>query len=180
MYHVVDEGNGCRSFQRNPNRKVITKLDWSCVATSVEDFAKVICSKEDPREYAVERVLVDYDEGTIEQTAVYMPGGPEPVKTLPPVKQENTCDANLNTQGEGLCSGMTFVIPGKVNIFKNRDEFIAYVGIQGGKAAGSVSKNTNYLVNNDSQSTSSKNQKARDLCIPIITEEEFVDRFGRP
>ena len=42
MYHVVDEGNGCRSFQRNPNRKVITKLDWSCVATSVEDFAKGI------------------------------------------------------------------------------------------------------------------------------------------
>lgn len=176
----VGKGNGCLAFQRNPNRKVITKLDWSCVATSVEDFAKVICSKENPREYAVERVLVDYDTGTIEQTAVYMPGGPEPLKALPAVKQENSCDTNSHTKGEGLCSGMTFVITGKVNIFKNRDDFIAYVGIQGGKVAGSVSKNTNYLVNNDLQSTSSKNQKARELCVPIITEEEFVNRFGRP
>ena len=114
MYHVVDEGNGRLAFQRNPNRKVITKLDWSCVATSVEDFAKVICSKENPREYAVERVLVDYDTGTIEQTAVYMPGGPEPLKALPAVKQENSCDTNSHTKGEGLCSGMTFVITGKV------------------------------------------------------------------
>ena len=78
------------------------------------------------------------------------------------------------------CVGLTFVITGKVNVFKNRDAFIAYVESQGGKVSGSVSKNTNYLVNNDFDSTSSKNKKARELGIPIISEDEFVDRFGCP
>ena len=75
-YHIVDEGNGRRSCTGNPNYQGSVKLDWSCVADSVEDFAKLICSKENPREYAVERVLVDFEAGTTEQSAVYMPGGP--------------------------------------------------------------------------------------------------------
>ena len=78
------------------------------------------------------------------------------------------------------CEGLTFVITGKVNVFKNRDAFIAYVESQGGKVSGIVSKNTNYLVNNYFYSTSSKTKKARELGIPIISEDEFVDRFGCP
>lgn len=78
----------------------------------------------------------------------------------------------------GSCEGLTFVITGKVTQFKNRDAFVAYVESQGGKVTGSVSKNTNYLVNNDSESASSKNKKAKDLGIPILTEAEFVEKFG--
>ena len=82
--------------------------------------------------------------------------------------------------GEGSLSGKTFVITGDVHQFKNRDAFKAYVESQGGKVAGSVSKKTAYLVNNDVESTSSKNKKAKDLGIPIISEDAFVEMFGFP
>ena len=79
---------------------------------------------------------------------------------------------------EGALNGVTFVITGDVHSFKNRDEFKAFVEKNGGHVAGSVSKKTNFLVNNDINSTSSKNKKARELNIPIITEDEFIERFG--
>lgn len=75
------------------------------------------------------------------------------------------------------CAGLTFVVTGDVHHFKNRNELKAYVEQQGGKVTGSVSKSTNYLVNNDVESTSSKNQKAKSLGIPIISEDEFINRF---
>ena len=80
---------------------------------------------------------------------------------------------------EGTCIGLTFVITGDVHIFKNRDEFKAYVESAGGKVAGSVSGKTSFLVNNDVTSASSKNMKAKELNVPIISEDEFVERFGR-
>lgn len=69
----------------------------------------------------------------------------------------------------------TFVITGSVHIFKNRDEFKAFVESANGKVSGSVSKNTYALVNNDKASNSSKNKKAKELNIPIVTEEEFME-----
>ena len=77
-----------------------------------------------------------------------------------------------------LCEGLTFVITGDVHHYKNRNELKAYIESQKGKVTGSVSKSTSYLINNDLQSTSSKNQKANVLQIPIISEEEFLERFG--
>ena len=73
--------------------------------------------------------------------------------------------------------GMTFVITGKLKSFKNRDELKAVIESKGGKVAGSVSKNTNYLINNDNLSTTAKNKKAQELGIPIITEETFLKNF---
>ena len=70
-------------------------------------------------------------------------------------------------------AGKTFVISGSVHIWKNRDELKAFIEHNGGKAAGSVSSKTDYLINNDNKSTSSKNKKAQELGVPIITEEEF-------
>lgn len=78
----------------------------------------------------------------------------------------------------GTCEGLTFVITGDVHHYKNRAEFKAFVESQNGVVTGSVSKKTNYLVNNDVESTSSKNQKAKALGIPIISEDEFVEMFG--
>ena len=78
----------------------------------------------------------------------------------------------------GSCAGLSFVITGDVHHYKNRDEFKAYVESQGGKVTGSVSKKTAYLVNNDVESASSKNRKAKELGIPIISEDTFIEQFG--
>lgn len=76
------------------------------------------------------------------------------------------------------CKGLVFVVTGDVHHYKNRNELKAYIESQGGKVTGSVSKSTSYLINNDVTSTSSKNQKAHQFNIPIISEDEFVERFG--
>lgn len=68
-----------------------------------------------------------------------------------------------------------FVITGSLNHFKNRDELVSKIEEMGGKVSGSVSAKTSYLINNDTTSNSSKNKKAKDLNIPIISEQEFVD-----
>ena len=72
---------------------------------------------------------------------------------------------------------LTFCITGKVHIWKNRDELSAEIEKLGGKVTGSVSKNTNYLINNDVNSTSVKNNKAKELGIQIISEEDFKKIF---
>lgn len=78
-----------------------------------------------------------------------------------------------NTQNNAL-KGKTFVITGKLIHFKNRDELVKKIEAYGGKVAGSVSKNTDYLINNDVNSTSGKNKKAKELGVKIITEEQFL------
>ena len=88
-------------------------------------------------------------------------------------------EAEPVTEVKGSCAGLTFVITGDVHSFKNRDAFKAYVEANGGKVAGSVSKKTHFLVNNDVESTSSKNVKARELGIPILSEDDFIAQFGQ-
>ena len=77
----------------------------------------------------------------------------------------------------GRCAGLVFVITGDVHDFANRAAFKEYVESEGGAVAGSVSSKTSFLVNNDSASRSSKNRKAAELGIPVITEDEFIARF---
>ncbi len=77
----------------------------------------------------------------------------------------------------GSCKGLNFVITGDVRSFRNRDEFKAFVESQGGRVSGSVTGKTDYLVNNDITSASSKNKKAKELGIPVITEAEFLEKF---
>ena len=79
---------------------------------------------------------------------------------------------------ENNLDGLTFVITGKLNHFKNRDAIKDKIESLGGKVTGSVSKNTNYLINNDKESTSSKNKSAKTLNIPILSEEDFIEMFG--
>ena len=76
--------------------------------------------------------------------------------------------------GEQTFAGMNFVITGSVEHFANRNEVKALIEFKGGKVTGSVTSKTNYLINNNVESTSSKNKKAKDLGIPIITEEDFL------
>lgn len=73
-----------------------------------------------------------------------------------------------------IFNDMVFVVTGSVNIFANRNEVKSVVEKYGGKVTGSVTSKTNYLINNDIASSSSKNKKAKELGVPIITEEEFI------
>ncbi len=89
-------------------------------------------------------------------------------------KEEETAD------GQKL-AGVNFVITGSVEHFANRAEVKEEIEKRGGKVTGSVTSKTNYLINNDVNSTSSKNRKARELGIPIISEEEFLKMLeGQP
>ena len=73
-----------------------------------------------------------------------------------------------------IFAGVTFVITGSVTHFANRNEMKALIESLGGKVTGSVTGKTTYLINNDTMSNSSKNKKAKELGIPIISEEEFL------
>ena len=88
---------------------------------------------------------------------------------LAEIKLEKT-----ESSAAAVFDGKTFVITGSVLQFKNRNELKAFIEERGGKVAGSVSRNTDYLINNDNMSSSSKNKTAKELGIPIITEEEFL------
>ena len=89
--------------------------------------------------------------------------------TIPEVKEE--------TQTTKTLDGITVVITGKLKHYKNRAALQQAIEQAGGKVVGSVSKNTNYLINNDNTSTSTKNLTAQKLNVPIITEEEFITKF---
>lgn len=84
----------------------------------------------------------------------------------------------ISQNSESPILNKTFVVTGDVNHFKNRKELQAKIEELGGKVTSSVSKNTDYLINNDSESASSKNKKAKELEIPILTEEQFLEMIG--
>ncbi len=74
-------------------------------------------------------------------------------------------------------SGKTFVVTGSLNNYENRNQLKEFIENAGGKVSGSVSSKTDFLINNDIASNSSKNKTAKELGVPIITEEEFIERF---
>ena len=96
---------------------------------------------------------------------------------------ENIFDKLLNeisiesdsSSAENIYENMVFVITGSVEKFSNRNELKAYIEDRGGKVTGSVTSNTTYLINNDVTSNSSKNKKAKELGVKIISEEEFLN-----
>ena len=90
---------------------------------------------------------------------------------------ELTFEAGDEESSEGAdeaFAGMNFVITGSLEHFKNRKELQELIERRGGKVNGSVTSKTNYLINNDVASSSSKNKKARELGVPILSEEEFL------
>lgn len=82
------------------------------------------------------------------------------------------------TSAEQVFAGKTFVITGSVEHFSNRSEAKEFIEARGGKVTGSVTKKTDYLINNDKTSASSKNKKAQELGIPILSEEDFLELAG--
>lgn len=86
--------------------------------------------------------------------------------------QEETVDESQLT-----LNGKVFVITGSLNQFGNRNELKNLIETRGGKVTGSVTSKTDYLINNDTMSSSSKNKKAKELGVEIISEQDFLDRF---
>lgn len=87
---------------------------------------------------------------------------------------QNKIEANNNNK---KLENLTFCITGKITNWKNRDGLVKYIEDLGGKCVGSVSANVNYLINNDIESTSAKNKKAKELNIEIINEQTFIKKF---
>ena len=83
-------------------------------------------------------------------------------------------DEESSEDADEAFAGMNFVITGSLEHFKNRKELQELIERRGGKVTGSVTSKTNYLINNDVASSSSKNKKARELGVPILSEEEFL------
>ena len=99
----------------------------------------------------------------------------ENLKTVAELMKVLTLDETFEAPSAGPLAGLTFVITGKVSRFANRDAVKAAVEAAGGKTASAVSSRTDYLINNDIHSKSSKNKKAKELNVSIITEEEFLN-----
>ena len=130
--------------------KIIKKFQWS----NLEDFGE-----------GMSRSIKEYFDDSFNLSMV------EHLSSLMDFEIPNkTNTSTLNDK--------TFVITGKVNHFKNRDELKTKIEELGGKVSGSVSKNTSYLINNDVNSTTGKNKKAKDLGVPIISEDDFLKLIG--
>ena len=98
--------------------------------------------------------------------------------TMEELAKEFTFKKEKNNSSSVDLSRKTFVITGSLIHYKNRDELVSIIESMGGKVSGSVSTKTSYLINNDTQSSSSKNQKAKQLNIPIISEEDFINMIS--
>ena len=90
-----------------------------------------------------------------------------------------TIEEELTENGDNSLEGKIFVITGSVEHFANRKELQALIESKGGKATGSVTSKTSYLINNDVTSNSSKNKKAKELGVPIISELDFLQLIGQ-
>ena len=91
---------------------------------------------------------------------------------------ELTIENEAENTEAAIFAGMTFVITGSVQHFASRKELQAFIEARGGKATSSVTAKTTYLINNDVTSNSSKNKKAKELGIPIISEQDFLSMMG--
>lgn len=89
-----------------------------------------------------------------------------------------TFEAGANQNTDDSLNSKSFVVTGKVFRFKNRDEVKAEIEKRGGKVTGSVTKSTYALINNDIESNSSKNKKAKELGVKIITEDQLIEMLG--
>ncbi len=184
------EGFGKRSFEKlvqaaeNAKKTTVAKFVYSLGIPNIGlSNAKMVCKYMDNDfervRHASKEELVEIDgigEVIAESFANFFeePGNNKIVDDLLEViefEKEQT-----NPEEEDM-AGINFVITGKVNIFANRNSVKEIIEARGGKVTGSVTSKTNFLINNDVLSNSSKNKKAKELDIPIITEEEFIKKF---
>ena len=147
--------------------------------------AKLICKhfKEDFDEIKQageeDYIVIDQIGPMIAQAMVSYFHTPHNQEILKHLSQYVQFEKKEQTQTEQILEGKTFVVTGSLKHFTNRKQLKEEIEQMGGKVTGSVSKKTNYLINNDKDSQSSKNQKAKELEIPILNEEDFLKLIGR-
>lgn len=141
----------CKEFDNDLDRLISADIDE---LTGIDGVGEVIAES-----------FISYfaDEKNMEEYRNLM----KELEIVNEVISENDKNENVNNK--------IFVITGSLNHFENRNALKDVIEKMGGKVTGSVSKNTNYLINNDALSTSSKNKKAKELGVKIITEEEFLE-----
>lgn len=155
----------------------ISSLGIPLVGRTVsKELVKYIDTYEEFRQMAEEKFDFSVYDGFAESktSAIWNFDFTEADKVYPYLylkKEEKTAESNMS------CENLKVVITGKLKQFKNRDAFKACIEEHGGKVVDSVSKNTSYLINNDTESSSTKNQSAKKLGIPILSEQEFIEKF---
>ena len=158
----------------------ILHLDWEMVqewsaCDVIADFEKAVGDMDGDITDA-EVVRAYGMEGTVEHL--------EYVEVHNGSRMSVLCDDNMLYYGQEeekeSCEGLKFVVTGKLKHFENREAMVECIEKLGGTVSDSVSKNTDFLICNDPDSTSSKMKKAKTLCVPVLTEEGFIRRFADP
>jgi DNA ligase (NAD+) len=120
----------------------------------------------------------NFDEYTMNLNPVFYFANEKHVEELKRLLEELEIPQEEKSAEAQIFENVTFVITGSVEHFANRNEVKEVIESKGGKVTGSVTAKTNYLINNDVNSTSSKNKKEKELGIPIITEAEFLEMLN--
>lgn len=181
------EGFGEKSYlnlQESIEKARVTTLPKVIYSLGIANIglanAKMICKE---LQYDVERLLTATEEelneiagvgGVIAKAFVDYFRDEKQVNRFRRLLSELYIPQEKINEQEQIFAHMNFVVTGSVEHFENRNEIKELIESKGGKVTGSVTSKTNYLINNDVNSTSSKNKKARELGISIISEEEFV------
>lgn len=199
LYHLSDyretiiemDGFGERSYEKlitaleNSRQTTLAKFIYSLGISNIGlSNAKMICNAlgndlEHIRHATVEELTaIDGVGDVIARSFADYFASPEHNKTVDDLLQEITLETvQTDSQAQDL-SGLVFVITGSLEHFENRSALKETIENAGGKVTGSVTQKTSYLINNDIASTSSKNKKAKELGVPIITEEQAMEQFG--
>ena len=181
------DGFGEKSYQKllrnieNARKTTLARLIYSLGIPNIGSAnAKVICKAfgDDPKraEEATEEELVEIQGigGIMAKTYVEYFADPKHREIYRRLLDEVELQKEVVTEDSQKFAGINFVITGSVEHFANRAEVKAEIEKRGGKVTGSVTSKTGYLINNDVNSTSSKNKKARELGVPIISEETLI------
>lgn len=185
------EGFGEKSYRNlvgNAEKARTTTLPRVIYALGIANIglanAKVICKE---FRYDAEAMLRATEEelneipgvgGVIAKTFVDYFASEQHVRQFRDLLKELVIPEETVEEKKQIFAGVNFVITGSVEHFANRGEVKELIESLGGKVTGSVTSKTNYLINNDAASSSSKNKKANELGIPIISEERFLEMAG--
>lgn len=185
---VEMEGMGQRSYENLKNsiekakNVTLPKFIYSLGILNIGlSTAKLICKEFgddfDKMRHAAKEELVAIDGigEVIADTFIQYFAKEENIELVEDLLSVITIDtAKKEVEGGMIFEGMQFVITGSVEHFANRNEMKAWIEERGGKVTGSVTSKTTYLINNDTESTSSKNKKAKELNVPILSEKELI------
>ncbi|MCR5650488.1 MAG: NAD-dependent DNA ligase LigA [Lachnospiraceae bacterium] len=165
----------------NPPEKLLTGLSIENVGrTSARTIMKHFRTFDALMSASLEELTDVRDVGEITAASIYeFFRNEEIAKLMERLKAYGLNMASDETDtGDDVLAGRTYVITGDLAHFSKREDLVLLIEKHGGKAAGSVSKKTYALINNDAMSNSGKNKKAKELGIPVITEEEFLKELG--